>query len=168
MQKIFVIILISAAFLFGAVIKPDPAQAATSGMNTADTLYYSGQFCQFSELLERADMNKILKGKGPYTVFAPSDLALANMPAGMIQKLASAQNMCQLNRTMRYHLVSGNIAAEQITTPSCIRTTDGRCITIYPGCRVDNANIVQTIYTNNGVIYVVDSLLLPNQQISLR
>lgn len=167
MKKFFVILLISAAFLFGFVIKPDIAKAQTSNMNTADTLYYSGQFCKFSNLLERADLNRVLRGKGPYTVFAPTDACMAKLPPGMVEHLSSCGNECQLNRTMRYHIVSSCVQPNQIGNVGCIKTTDGRCIQGCPGCKVNNINIVDTIYTKNGVIYVVDNLLLPNQQITL-
>ncbi len=171
MKKIFIVLLISAAVLFGYSIKAEAVMTQNSNMNIADTLYYSGQFCTFSDLLERANMNKVLKGKGPYTVFAPSDIALASLPPNVIQELASVENKCQLNRTMRYHIVDSRVSGDQLASAGAVKTKEGRCLTVCPGCntvRLDNVNVVQTIYTKNGIIHVVDNLLMPSQQLTLR
>jgi len=171
MKRILIVLLISAAVLFGCPNKSEAVMTQNSNMNIADTLYYSGQFCKFSELLERANLNKVLKGKGPYTVFAPSDIALSGAPPALVQELASVENKCELNRTMRYHIVDSCMSGEQLAMAGCIKTKDGRCITVCPGCntvKLDNANVIQTIYTKNGIIHVVDNLLMPDQQITLR
>ncbi len=171
MKRTVVILLISAIVLLGGVKKANALMSQNSNMSIADTLYYSGQFCTFSDLLERANLNKVLKGRGPYTVFAPTDAALAKIPPGMLSELASMENKCQLNRTMRYHIVDQCLSCEQIASANRIKTKDGRCITVSVcpnALRLDQANIIQDIYTNNGVIHVVDNLLMPSRELTLR
>lgn len=168
MKKIF---LIMAAILLGLSAKTLAEPIQTSNMNIADTLYYSGQFCKFSDLMQRADLNRVLKGGGPYTVFAPSDAALSRVPQDMLMRLSSCNNDAQLNRAMRYHIVPNSLTTQQMATASCIKTTDGRCIPVIPGSngqQLGTANIVQSIYTPNGVIHVIDNILMPDQQLSLR
>lgn len=171
-MKRLLISLIAGAVVLFSQINPSPAQCQQcSNMNIADTLYYSGQFCKFTDMLERADLNRVLKGRGPYTVFAPTDAALANTPPQLISQLISCGNEWQLNRTMKYHYLKDGLSGSQIAILGHIRTADGTCLSACPACnalRVNNVNVVQSIYTKNGVIHVVDNILLPNQQISLR
>lgn len=170
-MKRMVLILLTAAFLISSAQKSNAAMTTQqSGLNIAETLQFSGQFNQFSDLLERAELNKVLKGRGPYTVFAPSDCCLQKMPQPMVQQLASVGNECELNRAMRYHIVHESLSEQQIAGANRIKTADGRCISVCQGCdgpKVDNADIVHSIYTTNGIIHVVDNLLLPSRQISL-
>ncbi|OGI01360.1 MAG: hypothetical protein A2Y25_02580 [Candidatus Melainabacteria bacterium GWF2_37_15] len=171
MKKILLLVLVTTAIMLSGTIKADAALPQNSNMSTAETLYYSGEFCKFYDLLERADLNRVLKGRGPYTVFAPSDAALANVPQDMLNKLAGAQNQCELERAMRYHIVSDCVSCQQLAAGSTIKTTDGRCVCAGNAANaitLNNARIVQSVNTNNGVIHVIDNILLPSDQLSLR
>lgn len=170
MKKLFIAIFASALFMLSQ--SGNAALPQTSCLNIAETLSYSGEFQCFSRMLEQADLNKVLKGKGPYTVFAPTDAALAKLPPQVRLQLLSAQNDCQLTRTMRYHIVARPLNSQQLALSPVVKTTEGRCIGIAPGCNtltVNNAQVVQRdIYTTNGVIHVIDNLLIPGQQLTLR
>jgi len=106
-----------------------------------------------------------LKGKGPFTVFAPTDEAFAKLPAGTVDDLLKPENKSKLVAILTYHVVSGKVLATQVTKMHSAKTLNGESlsITVNDGSvMVDNAKVVKTdILCSNGVINVIDSVLLP-------
>jgi uncharacterized surface protein with fasciclin (FAS1) repeats len=130
-----------------------------------DTAIAAGSFNTLAAALQAAGLVDTLRGEGPFTVFAPTDAAFAKLPAGTVETLLKPENRDQLVAVLTYHVVPGNVKAEQVVGLTSagtvqggnidIRVTDGR---VY----VDNAQVVQTdIMTSNGIIHVIDSVILP-------
>ncbi len=107
-----------------------------------------------------------LKGPGPFTVFAPTDAAFAKLPPGTIEDLLKPENKQKLAAILTYHVVPGKVMAADVVKLNTAKTVSGQSLTIRSGATgvmVDDARVVQTdIRTSNGVIHVIDSVMLPN------
>ncbi|MFT4606321.1 MAG: transforming growth factor-beta-induced protein, partial [Rhodothermales bacterium] len=101
-----------------------------------------------------------LSGDGPFTVFAPTDAAFAALPAGTVQTLLRPENRDQLISILTYHVISGRIASSDLLSTGSAQTASGVRLPI--GLSIGGAAIVQTdITAENGIIHVIDSVLLP-------
>lgn len=192
MKKFFMVTLVTAAIVLnlsqagkaacplGGCPKytPKPVTGAAcpvcpnSQLSVAETLSSSGNFKIFSKMLQESGLAKTLKGKGPYTVFAPPDQAFAKLPPGTVYNLLNCpQYKCELNRIVRYHIVKDPLACEQMVQANKIITADGRCIKISKGCNhvcLDQAQVLQTnIRARNGMIHIVDDVLIPGNTLGL-
>jgi len=111
-----------------------------------------------------AGLEATLSGVGPYTVFAPSDEAFAALPAGTLEQLLLPENKAQLQQIISYHVVPGNISSASIT-PGQVNTVEGAPVTINVTAgevTVEDARVVEAdIKASNGVIHVIDQVLLP-------
>ena len=107
-----------------------------------------------------------LKGSGPFTVFAPTDEAFAKLPAGTIENLLKPENKAQLRRILTYHVVSGKVMAADVVKLKSAKTVSGDSVAITVmggGVTVNNSKVVKTdIATSNGVIHVIDTVLIPS------
>jgi len=131
-----------------------------------DTAVAAGQFKTLAAALEAAGLIEALKGNGPFTVFAPTDEAFAKLPAGTVETLLKPENKEKLKAVLLYHVVSGIVTADQVTklNGQSVKTLQGSSIKVKTahGVRVDNANVIQTdIKASNGVIHVIDTVLMP-------
>lgn len=140
---------------------------ATSGKkDIVDTAVAAGQFNTLAAALKAAGLVDTLKGKGPFTVFAPTDAAFAKLPAGTVDDLLKPENKQKLVAILTYHVVPGNVQAAQVVKLKEAKTVEGKELKIKAsgsGVMVDNAKVVKTdIECSNGVIHVIDSVLLPN------
>jgi uncharacterized surface protein with fasciclin (FAS1) repeats len=108
-----------------------------------------------------------LKGEGPFTVFAPTDDAFAKLPAGTVETLLKPENLEQLKSILLYHVVSGKVMADQVVTLESADTVLGKPVTIKVmdgKVYVNDSQVVLTdVLASNGVIHVIDSVLLPPQ-----
>jgi uncharacterized surface protein with fasciclin (FAS1) repeats len=106
-----------------------------------------------------------LKSAGPFTVFAPTDEAFAKLPEGTVADLLKPENKAKLIAILTYHVVPGKVLAAQVVNLNSAKTVNGQSITISTSggtVMVDDARVVKTdILCSNGVIHVVDSVLLP-------
>jgi uncharacterized surface protein with fasciclin (FAS1) repeats len=123
---------------------------------------------QFSTLvmaLQAADLVTTLQGDGPFTVFAPTDEAFANLPEGTLASLLKPANKAQLIAVLTYHVVPGSFTASQVAGIDSAPTVQGQTVRITAtdtGVRVDEANVVAVdIEASNGVIHVIDRVILP-------
>ncbi|ANM32340.1 hypothetical protein ABI59_18315 [Acidobacteria bacterium Mor1] len=113
--------------------------------------------------VQAAGLVDVLKGDGPFTVFAPTDDAFAALPAGTLDSLL--QDKEALTKILTYHVVPGKVMASDVVKLNSAKTVQGQSISIdtADGVKVDNANVVQTdIVAKNGVIHVIDAVILPN------
>jgi uncharacterized surface protein with fasciclin (FAS1) repeats len=127
-----------------------------------DTAVAAGSFNTLATALQEADLIDTLKGDGPFTVFAPTDEAFAKLPQDQLDALLANKEM--LVKVLTYHVVPGKIMAADVT-PGQIITVEGQTLTITTdnGVMVNNANVIKTdIVASNGVIHVIDAVLLPN------
>ncbi|HEX9183332.1 MAG TPA: fasciclin domain-containing protein [Burkholderiales bacterium] len=143
------------------------ALAAASGLATAadivDTAVSAGQFNTLVKAVQAAGLVDTLKGKGPFTVFAPTDAAFAKLPAGTLEALlADKQKLAQI---LTYHVVPGKVTAAQVK-PGDVKTVQGQSLKVRAeggAVMVDNAKVTMTdIMADNGVIHVIDTVVLPN------
>jgi uncharacterized surface protein with fasciclin (FAS1) repeats len=127
-----------------------------------DTAVAAGSFKTLAKALEAAGLIETLKGKGPFTVFAPTDEAFAKLPAGTIEALLA--DKAKLTAVLTYHVVPGRVMAADVVKLKEAKTVQGQSITIdtTSGVKVDGANVIKTdIATSNGVIHVIDTVILP-------
>lgn len=130
-----------------------------------DTAVSAGSFKTLAAALKAAGLVDTLKGKGPFTVFAPTDDAFAKLPAGTVESLLKPENKAKLTAVLTYHVVPGRVLAKDVVKLTEAKTVQGSSaqITVNEGkVKVDNANVVKTdIPCTNGVIHVIDAVILP-------
>ncbi len=133
--------------------------------DVVDTAVAAGSFKTLAAALQAADLIGTLKGAGPFTVFAPTDAAFAKLPAGTVEDLLKPQNKAKLQRILTYHVVSGRVMAADVVKLKSAKAVSGDSITVAVSngtVRVDNATVTSTdIAASNGVIHVIDSVILP-------
>jgi uncharacterized surface protein with fasciclin (FAS1) repeats len=144
-----------------------PSAAAQTG-DVVDTAVAAGSFTTLAKALTAADLVSTLKGPGPFTVFAPTDDAFAKLPAGTLESLLKPENKAQLRRVLTYHVVPGRVMAADVAKVGSATavSNDALPITVSGGgVTVAGARVVKAdITASNGVIHVVDSVLLPPQK----
>jgi uncharacterized surface protein with fasciclin (FAS1) repeats len=132
-----------------------------------DTAVGAGSFKTLAAALTAADLVTTLKGTGPFTVFAPTDAAFAKLPAGTVDDLLKPENKAKLQGILTYHVVSGKVMAKDVVNLTSAKTVNGQSLAINATkggkVMVDNANVAKTdIMCSNGVIHVIDTVVLPN------
>jgi transforming growth factor-beta-induced protein len=130
-----------------------------------DTAVAAGDFKTLAAALKAADLVETLKGKGPFTVFAPTDEAFAKLPEGTVADLLKPENKKKLVGILTYHVVAGKVMAADVVKLTEAKTVQGSEVKIKVTdgkVMVDNANVVKTdIVCGNGVIHVIDAVILP-------
>ena len=133
--------------------------------NIVDTAVAAGSFTTLAKALTAADLVPTLQGPGPFTVFAPTDAAFAKLPAGTVENLLKPENKDKLRRILTYHVVPGTVRAADVVKLQSAKAVSGDTITIKVAdgkVNVDAASVTQTdIQASNGVIHVIDSVILP-------
>ena len=129
-----------------------------------DTAVAAGNFKTLAAALTAADLVDTLKGKGPFTVFAPTDAAFAALPAGTVENLLKPENKDQLVAILTYHVVPGKVMSTDLSEGLKATTAQGGdvTITLEGGPKVNGAVISgPDIAASNGVIHVIDAVILP-------
>jgi uncharacterized surface protein with fasciclin (FAS1) repeats len=130
-----------------------------------DTAVAAGSFKTLAAALQAAGLVETLKGKGPFTVFAPTDEAFAKLPKGTVEELLKPENKAKLTAILTYHVVPGAVTAAQVTKLKDAKTVNGQSVKISAtggAVMIDGARVVKTdIRASNGVIHVIDSVILP-------
>lgn len=141
--------------------------ARATNQDIVDTAVGAGQFKTLAAALQAAGLVDTLKGPGPFTVFAPTDAAFAKLPAGTVESLLKPENKAKLTAILTYHVVPGAVKAEQVTKLDEAKTVNGamvRVSTDHGKVMINNANVVKAdIPASNGVIHVIDTVILPPQ-----
>ena len=135
----------------------------SKGKDIVDTAVAAGSFETLVAAVQAADLVDTLKGDGPFTVFAPTDEAFAKLPKGTVESLLADKE--KLAAILTYHVVSGNLSARQVVAKSSLDTVQGSALAVdaSDGVMVGNARIVQAdIETSNGVIHIIDTVLIPS------
>ena len=161
--------LIRASLISLAIVLiPAVAGADTMPMptkNIVETAVAAGQFTTLVTALKAAGLTSTLEGKGPFTVFAPTDAAFAKLPAGTVQTLLEPANKKKLTAMLTYHVVAGEVRAAEVVKLTSAKTVNGQSVTIAVNngvVKVDDATVVKTdIVASNGVIHVIDTVLMP-------
>jgi len=134
-----------------------------------DTAVSAGSFKTLAAALTAADLVGVLKGDGPFTVFAPTDAAFAKLPAGTVETLLMPENRDTLVAILTYHVVAGDVRADQVVKLNGTESLNGQRIDIQVRKQgkvmVDGATVTQTdIVCGNGVIHVIDEVILPTSE----
>ncbi len=131
-----------------------------------DTAVSAGNFNTLVAAVKAAGLVDTLKGDGPFTVFAPTDAAFAALPAGTVENLLKPENKDQLIAVLTYHVVPGKVMSGDIAGKSLeVKTVQGSMVDVNAtnGVMVDGATVVAAdIEASNGVIHVIDQVILPN------
>lgn len=149
----------AGAAVVATLLAPTFARAA----DIVDTAVAAGSFNTLVTAVKAAGLVKTLKGKGPYTVFAPNDAAFAKLPPGTVESLL--KNKAKLATILKYHVVPGRVKAADVAGKSLqVKTAAGLPVNVDGtfGVRVNDSHVIQPdIQASNGVIHVVDTVLLP-------
>jgi len=156
-----------AGMKFASADRYTDAETSTPAIATQsdiiDTAVSAGQFSTLAKALTEAGLIDTLKGPGPFTVFAPTDAAFAKIPAAQLQALLADKSM--LTKVLTYHVVPGEVMAKDVKSGS-VKTVEGQNLMLdvsSAGVKVNDANVIKTdIMASNGVIHVIDSVVLPN------
>jgi uncharacterized surface protein with fasciclin (FAS1) repeats len=151
----FLVVMLAAAPLFAAGHEKD----------IVDTAVAAGSFKTLVAAVQAAGLVETLKGKGPFTVFAPTDEAFAKLPAGTLESLLKPENKEKLKGILTYHVVPGKVMAKDVVGLKEAKTVNGQMLTITVKdgkVMVDKANVVKTdVAASNGVIHVIDAVVMP-------
>ncbi len=151
-------VALAVVFSTAKPVKADMAEQAT----IVDIAASSDSFNTLVTALKEAGLVDTLAGEGPFTVFAPTDEAFAKIPADQLNALLADKE--KLTKVLTYHVVPGKVMAADVAEGK-VKTVEGSALTISTryGVMVDNAKVIKTdIVAKNGVIHVIDSVVLPN------
>jgi len=155
----------SFALILSVLVSAMPASAGSAHRDIVDTAIAAGTFNTLAKALQAAGLADTLKGKGPFTVFAPTDEAFGKLPAGTVESLLKPENKEKLKAILLYHVVSGDVNATQVVKLSSAKTINGQDVqvTVNEGTvLVNDAKVVKAdVLASNGVIHVIDTVLLP-------
>ncbi len=149
----------------GAAFLVAPVAGFAMQEDIVDTAVAADGFNTLVAAVQAAGLVDTLKGDGPFTVFAPTDEAFAALPAGTVENLLKPENKEQLVAVLTYHVVPGKVMSGDITADMAATTVQGTDvdITTMGGVKVDGASVVAAdIEASNGVIHVIDQVILPN------
>jgi len=154
------LVSLAAAVAIAALVAA-PARAAEKDI--VDTAVAAGTFKTLAKLLGDAGLVETLKGRGPFTVFAPTDEAFAKVPKATLEALGKDKE--KLKAVLTYHVVPGKVTAAEVTKLKEAKTVQGQSVKISMmgnTVMIDNAHVVKAdVMASNGVIHVIDSVILP-------
>jgi len=153
------------AILLAALLSTSAMPAVAAEKDIVDTAVAAGSFTTLAAALKAADLITALKGSGPFTVFAPTDEAFQKLPAGTVETLLKPENKEKLRAILTYHVVAGKVGSAEVVKLTSAKTLNGQDvnITTHDGnVMVNEAKVVKAdIQASNGVIHVIDSVILP-------
>lgn len=181
LQKSFVAAVVAAIGFSGSSLMTSPVLAETCNSSQAssekkegyaksksdivDTAVAAGSFNTLAAALKAADLVDVLKGEGPFTVFAPTDEAFSKLPAGTLENLLKPENKEQLRAILTYHVVPGKVKSKDVAGMTSAKTVNGAELSIkVEGDRVmiNNSNVAKAdVRASNGIIHVIDTVLIP-------
>ena len=158
-------VLVFSVMLLTNVYAGSYGHSYKTRMDIVHTAISAGSFQTLVAAIQAADLTDTLMTEGPYTVFAPTDDAFANLPGGALNDLLKPENKDKLQAILAYHVIPGKLMAADVMKLTTATTVQGQDLTIdtSDGVKVDDANVTKTdILASNGVIHVIDKVILPN------
>jgi len=169
-----ILTLITAAFVLSATSAFAHCGACKAGHSTKakghdhnliQTAEAAKSFSTLIAAVKAAGHDGVLAGDGPYTVFAPTDEAFAKLPEGTVESLLKPENKDKLKSILTYHVVAGKVKAGDVVKLSSAKTVNGKSATIKTAdgsVMIDGAKVIKTdIESSNGIIHVIDSVIIP-------
>ena len=161
-KVLLIAVFVAAASWFTA----ESSRAMGHSKDIVDTAVSAGQFNTLVAAVKAAGLVETLKGDGPFTVFAPTDEAFAKLPDGTVDDLLKPENKDKLVAILTYHVVPGKIMSSDIAGKKTdAKTVQGSTLAVdaTDGVMVDNAKVIKAdIEASNGVIHVIDTVVMPN------
>jgi uncharacterized surface protein with fasciclin (FAS1) repeats len=158
--RILAATLAAASALFVSL----PVRADAPG-TIVDVAVSAGSFKTLVAAVKAAGLVDTLSGKGPFTVFAPTDAAFAKLPSGTVETLLKPENKEKLKAILLYHVVAGDVKSTDLKDGESVKTVGGKSITVHIAngvVTVNDATVVKAdIPASNGTIHVIDTVLLP-------
>ena len=149
----------SSLLMFASVLSAAPQK------DIVDTAVGAGSFKTLVAAVKAAGLVDTLKEKGPFTVFAPTDEAFAKLPKGTVESLLKPENKQKLASILTYHVVPGKVKAKKVAKLDSAKTVNGAEFTIKPSgdtLLINKSKVIKAdIKTSNGIIHVIDAVLLP-------
>jgi uncharacterized surface protein with fasciclin (FAS1) repeats len=128
----------------------------------------AGQFSTLLAAVKAAELVEVLSGEGPFTVFAPTDEAFGQLPEETLNSLLKPENKGKLTAILKYHVAAGRLYSEKVVAADAVKTLEGSLVDIQAGSdgvKLNDANVAKTdIDASNGVIHVIDAVLLPPEK----
>lgn len=159
--------LVKVTAMLSALVISTSVFAGSMKKDIVDTAAGAGSFNTLVAAVEAAGLVETLKGEGPFTVFAPTDEAFAALPAGTVEDLLKPENKDKLVAILTYHVVSGKVMASDVAgAQTMAATVQGQELTIdgSDGVKINGATVTSAdVEASNGVIHVIDKVLLPPQ-----
>ena len=163
MKRISIVAVLAVALAVAVSANGAPTASRSKEGNIVQTAVAAGQFKTLASLLTKAGLAGTLEGKGPFTVFAPTDAAFAKVPKATLAALA--RNKAQLRAVLLFHVVKGKVTAAQAMKLHSAKTLEGKSLSIrvsggkvlVGGATVTKADVM----ASNGVIHVIDKVLIP-------
>jgi uncharacterized surface protein with fasciclin (FAS1) repeats len=156
---------IAAAALMTVSLAAGSTSVRAAEKDVVDTAVAAGQFNTLAAALRAAGLVEMLKGPGPFTVFAPTDAAFAKLPTGTLQELLKPENKSRLTAILTYHVVAGKVIARDVIKLKQAKTVNGGTLKIKvsgDNVMVNDVKVTSTdIQATNGVIHVIDGVILP-------
>ena len=156
-------VMIAAVAAMGMALGAPDVRAMEK--NIVQTAVDAGKFATLTKALGAAELVDTLKGKGPFTVFAPTDEAFAKLPAGTLESLLKPENKDQLTAILTYHVVPGTVRAVDVVKLDEAKTVNGQKVTVKTSgdtVMINDAKVTATdIAASNGVIHVIDTVIMP-------
>jgi len=147
---------------------PCLADCGTCDKTIVEVAVGSDDFQTLVAAVKAADLVDTLSGKGPFTVFAPTDEAFGKLPKGTLEDLLKPENKAKLTAILTYHVVAGKVMAADVVKLKNAKTVQGQNVRIRVkdgNVMVNKANVVKTdIACKNGVIHVIDAVILPPER----
>ena len=142
-----------------------PVVAMGHSKDIVDTAVAAGSFKTLVAAVKAAGLVETLAGKGPFTVFAPTNEAFAKLPEGTVESLLKPENKNKLISILTYHVIPGKVMSKDIKPSQMVKTVNGQQVSIklsYGKVSVDGANVTAAdVEADNGVIHVIDTVILP-------
>ncbi|SPH18584.1 Immunogenic protein MPB70 [Defluviimonas aquaemixtae] len=152
------------AIALSATVALAGTPAVSADADIVDTAVSAGDFGTLAAALTAADLVDTLKGEGPFTVFAPTDAAFAALPEGTVEELLKPENKEKLTAVLTYHVVPGKVMSSDLKNGMTAATVNGADVTIMTegGVSVNDAAVTTAdVEASNGVIHVIDKVILP-------
>ena len=168
MRSLALVLSTLALVACGESAKPaeDPTTAGTiAKADIIETAKSAGQFKTLLAAVSAADLESTLHGSGPFTVFAPTDEAFSKLPAGTVDSLLKPENKEKLKAILTYHVVPGKVMSTEAVKLKSAKTVNGKELALDASSgslKVGGANVAKAdIVASNGVIHVIDAVILP-------
>lgn len=164
MMKRTFLALGTAAFLASPALTVPALADHHMGKDVVDTAVEAGDFTTLVAAVQAAGLVDTLKGEGPFTVFAPTDEAFAKLPAGTVDELLKPENKDKLTAILTYHVLPGEVTSSDLSDGMMAKTVEGEDVTVELGDAVminDATVTAPDIEASNGVIHVIDTVLMP-------